>query len=57
MPRRKPRRRTTLTRDDWLAEAMELDEGAFYLACPDPSVHRVTAIEAGPQRLAPVVTP
>jgi hypothetical protein len=40
--------------------AAEVEPGAqpaFYLACPDPSRHGVTAIEAGPEMIAPVVRP
>lgn len=30
---------------------------AFYLCCPDPTVHNVQALECGPESMAPVVTP
>jgi hypothetical protein len=39
------------------AEVEPGEQPAFYLACPDPDHHGVTAIEAGPEMIAPVVTP
>ena len=33
------------------------DEITYYAACPDPERHGVSAIEVGPERVAPVVAP